>query len=96
MTDPHRLEDRIMAPEKRFPIQGAGTVPWSEAEKAYEKYVSFFGKSQSLERLAERAGFGIGEFCALYCGLKPMGLSQAKIEKAIVVVSMELKDVWIL
>jgi hypothetical protein len=31
------------------------------AEKAYEVYSSKYGTSQSLERLAERGGFGLGE-----------------------------------
>lgn len=59
---------------RRFPIQGdvrwsplrpgtrpPGTVPWGVAELAYAAYVARFGRSQSLERLAERGGFGHGE-----------------------------------
>lgn len=80
--------------EKRFPIQRAGTVPWKEAERAYKTYSSLYGKSQSLERLAERHGFGIGEFCCLYIGKNPGGQSQETVEKAIVVVSKQLKDDW--
>lgn len=37
------------------------SIPWSLAEKAYEVYSSKYGTSQSLERLAERGGFGLGE-----------------------------------
>ena len=60
--------------ERMFPIQGdfgkpphpmnrtpAGQVPWKVAERAYEVYSPLYGTDQSLERLAERAGFGWGE-----------------------------------
>lgn len=57
---------------RRFPIQGhgsprrpgfeaAGTVPWAVAELAYEAYAARYGRAQSLERMAERGGFGHGE-----------------------------------
>ena len=36
-------------------------VPWSIAELAYSVYASRYGRSQSLERLAERGGFHAGE-----------------------------------
>ena len=65
-----------MAGERRFPIQGEtrhredrtlehvppSSVPWSEAEHAYTTYSMIYGTMQSLERLAERGGFGIEEF----------------------------------
>lgn len=41
------------------------TIPWWLAEKAYEGYVARFGNSQSLERLAERGGFGRRELLYL-------------------------------
>jgi hypothetical protein len=51
-----------------FPIQserGAKPhpvlIPWSLAELAYSVYSARYGRSQSLERLAERGGFGPGE-----------------------------------
>ena len=69
---PHNAEG-----EKLFPIQGDhdtiqrkrdgrevrgyGFVTWKEAEEAYAVYAGFYGRSQSLERLAERAGFGWDE-----------------------------------
>lgn len=60
-------------PVKMFPIQnerGAkphpNRIPWSVAEKAYSVYASRYGKSQSLERLAERGGFGPGEMDDFY------------------------------
>lgn len=59
--------------EKTFPIQaeyspskGAATqIPWWLAEVAYEHYVKRFGDTQSLERLAERGGFGRQELVTL-------------------------------
>ncbi len=59
--------DRIE--EKRFPLQverkGADqrkSIPWSVAEIAYAGYEAHCGRpSQTLERLAERGGFGNGE-----------------------------------
>lgn len=54
--------EKTGAPE-RFPIQterGAAahplSIPWSLAEEAYSAYAAKWGKSQSLERLAERGG----------------------------------------
>lgn len=54
--------------ERKFPIQterGAKPhpllIPWSMAELAYSGYAANYGKSQSLERLAERGGFGPSE-----------------------------------
>ena len=52
-----------------FPIQGnsftggpaytkLSTIPWWLAEEAYAYYSATYGKGQSLERLAERGGFG--------------------------------------
>lgn len=42
------------------PIQHykACTIPWWLAEEAYRYYSKLYGNSQSLERLAERGGFG--------------------------------------
>lgn len=54
--------------ERMFPIltqRGAAAhplkIPWSVAELAYSVYAGKFGKFQSLERLAERGGFGPDE-----------------------------------
>lgn len=62
-----------------FPIQGshgpqrkaACTIPWWLAEIAYAEYARRFGTSQSLERLAERHGFGREELVALLRGEYP-------------------------
>jgi hypothetical protein len=55
-------------PETRwFPIQANGhtphpmRVPWSVAERAYSVYAARYGTDQTLERLAERGGFGAYE-----------------------------------
>lgn len=54
-----------------FPIQNDGrdakesTIPWWLAEIAYVEYVKQFGKTQTLERLAERGGFGREELVTL-------------------------------
>ncbi len=42
---------------KPHPIE----IPWGVAELAYSVYASRFGRSQSLEELARRGGFGPGE-----------------------------------
>lgn len=55
-----------------FPIQAEWkkgemgcTVPWWLAEIAYDHYVKLFGNGQSLERIAERGGFGRDELLIL-------------------------------
>ncbi len=59
-----------MLDTRPFPIQEEGrnkassTIPWWLAEIAYDYYSSQFGKQQSLERLAERGGFGREELVA--------------------------------
>jgi hypothetical protein len=64
---PIQREDRNL--DGQF-VRPAGTmpatlIPWWLAEIAYEEYVNLFGKDQSLERLAERGGFGRWELLAL-------------------------------
>lgn len=44
-----------------FPIQNVGLIPWALAERAYVDYARRHGTEQSLERLAERGGFGLAE-----------------------------------
>lgn len=51
--DPTVLEAR------RFPmLNGPRSIEWAVAEKIYVVYAALYGRSQSLERLAERGGFG--------------------------------------
>jgi len=44
------------------------SVPWWLAEVAYTEYVRLYGRQQSLERLAERGGFGREELLDLLKG----------------------------
>ena len=70
----------------RFPIQGfALGVPWSAAESAYKVYARRYGREQTLERLAERGGFGLYEFAALYLDKSlPFGQQDAtRVERLI-------------
>lgn len=46
----------------------ACTIPWWLAEEAYKFYSKQFGTSQSLQRLAERGGFGRAELLYLLRG----------------------------
>lgn len=45
---------------------GPLSVPWSVAEKAFATYAARYGTDQSVERLAERAGFSWGEMDLFY------------------------------
>lgn len=60
-TSAEKLNSIVAAKEKSFPMQGGPPIPWSLAELLYVGYVALFGKDQTLERLAERGGFGWGE-----------------------------------
>jgi hypothetical protein len=53
----HRPSCSQMRP---FPIQNGGSIPWWLAEVAFEYYHENW-RGQSLERLAERCGFGVAE-----------------------------------
>ena len=46
---------------RRFPVVSGGTIPWEIAEAAYIEYARKYGKSQTLERMAERGGFHVDE-----------------------------------
>ena len=59
-----KREEQFIIDKRPFPIMQAGNIPWWLAELAYEHYVRLFG-TQSLERLAERGGFGMLELLAL-------------------------------
>lgn len=60
-----------MSDDRTFPIQARrGTtepksIPWADAKIAYRAYCYLYGTGQSLERLAERGGFGWVEYLAL-------------------------------
>jgi hypothetical protein len=59
-----------------FPLQsdrppvkpGPTSVPWSVADRAWAAYGAQYGRSQSVERLAQRAGFSWGEMDMFYPG----------------------------
>lgn len=57
-------------PERRQMMQNFMplTIPWAVAEMAYQSYSAWFGTEQSLERLAERGGFGREELLVLLAG----------------------------
>lgn len=61
MTDPNRPFPIVITESKASRC----TIPWWLAEIAYEYYSERFGKDQSLERLAERGGFGREELVNL-------------------------------
>lgn len=46
---------------KRFPMQDGPDIDWVAAREIYELYSALYGTQQSLERLAERGGFGWSE-----------------------------------
>lgn len=84
-----------MPKEKRFPIQHGGSVPWWAAERAYEGYAAAGHGDQSLERLAQRGGFGVGEFGVLFQGL---AYNDARFEErsqpAVIATAIELGAQW--
>lgn len=65
---------KALTPERRFPIQASYgnkqphplSVPWSVAEKAFSIYAGRHGASQSIDRIAQRGGFGAGEMDDYY------------------------------
>ena len=50
---------------RQFPIQQGGSIPWWLAELAYVHYAKLFTNRQTLDRLAERGGFGKTELVKL-------------------------------
>lgn len=74
-----------MSDERRFPIQGGLTVSWPAAERAYATYSKLYGTSQSLERLAERGGFGMLEFAGLYGRYDPRRVDDRRVAETLAV-----------
>lgn len=75
--------------QRMFPIQsscGAAPhptqIPWHIADLAYSVYRANYGSSQSLERLAERGGFGPGEMDMFLPGWREMCSDRKAIEEA--------------
>ena len=54
------LKDQIK-PSRRFPMLDGPDIDWATAEKIYEIYSVLHTNRQTLERIAERGGFGWGE-----------------------------------
>lgn len=46
---------------ERFPMQDGPPIDWQAAEAVYAMYADLYGRSQSLERIAQRGGFGWAE-----------------------------------
>ena len=69
--------------DKRFPIQGGLTISWEAAQRAYDHYAKLYGRSQTLQRLAERGGFGIREFVELWYGRKDMADHETQFAAAL-------------
>lgn len=86
--------DELERDQRPFPMQGdrgspAGTIPWWLAEIAHASYSAMYGRGQSLERLAERHGFGWQELGALLDGI-PGGGARAPSKNAIAA----LREAW--
>ena len=66
-TFPIQGEDHDASGKAVRPIGAmpATSIPWWLAEIAYSEYSRRFGTGQSLERLAERGGFGRWELLSL-------------------------------
>lgn len=66
---------------RMFPMQGGPDIPWWLAEVIYAGYSTAHGTGQSLERLAERGGFGWSEVPIFWSGIGPgIRLGQAPRE----------------
>ena len=57
--------------ERMFPMQGGPRIPWWLAEVIYAGYSAVEGTNQSLERMAERGGFGWAEVEFYWTGIGP-------------------------
>ncbi len=89
---PPPVPERAPAPA-RFPIQHGGSVDWLAAEQAYATYAKLYGKTQSLQVIAARGGFGVAEFAMLYMGKGTI----TRVDHAAVCVlqvARELGDRW--
>lgn len=75
--------------DKRFPIQTSSrysgpphptSIPWHVADLAYSVYARRYGRSQSLERLAERGGFGPCEMDDFLPNWRELSAAQTKVD----------------
>jgi len=60
-----------MDSESRCPVQDGDDIPMWLARLVYKGYSSRYGTQQSLERIIERGGFGMGEVvvCLTWLGI---------------------------
>ena len=99
-----------MSEQRHFPLQPARrgypgataplSIPWSVAERAYGAYASMYGRGQSLERLAERGGFGVEEMDQLYPPWREEVSEIAALRAAVAMLrardgALETADRWI-
>jgi hypothetical protein len=56
--------------ERFFRMQHGPAIPWSTAEIIYEAYSTLHGKSQSIEKLNSRGGFGWKEVEIIFADLQ--------------------------
>lgn len=56
--------------ERMMPMHDGPPIPWPLAETVYQAYSHLFGTSQSLERIAERGGFGWAEVAEIFSRLR--------------------------
>lgn len=59
-----------MSRPERFPMQDGPDIDWITAKEIYMIYSELYGTDQSLDRLAERGGFGWAEVAELGEDLK--------------------------
>lgn len=71
----------------------ACSVPWWLAEEAYRYYAALYGRKQSLERLAERGGFGRDELLSLLRYEDSDGMGE--LLKAALKAAQELRGVFL-
>ena len=62
------IYDRVPVQSNKFEQgpqtkRGRGTITWAEHKKAWKVYAKRFGVYQSIQRIAERGGFGYNELC---------------------------------
>lgn len=67
----------------KFETERNRSIPLSISARAYEVYAHLYGKDQSLQRLNERGGFGVGElFAFLYARSFPQSEWQMRTDEA--------------
>ena len=59
--------------ERKFPMMDGPPIPWQLAEVIYSGYSALYGTDQSLDRIAERGGFGWGEIVLWWNTPHPRG-----------------------